>query len=135
MEIFQTFHIRRKSNKTLWVSRWNRLRDAPFRFHQTCSCRVGNAVPGCHLALLIGTTMTDIMSPCAEVPTLSATPEAGLLCLGGTLLTLSASLLGGRAAAVSPSQTLCRLATADHIHGSPAHSQPVGHIHGKAGTF
>ena len=48
--------LRRKSNKTLWVSRWNRLREAPFRFRQTCSCKMGNAAPGCHLTLLIGTT-------------------------------------------------------------------------------
>ena len=62
--------LRRKSNKTLWVSRWNRLHKAPFKFQQTCSCKLGNAVPGCHMALLIGTTKGIDMSPCAEVPTL-----------------------------------------------------------------
>ena len=56
--------LRRKSNKTLWVSRWNRLRGAPFRFRQTCSCKMGNAVPGCHLALLIGTATDIDTSPC-----------------------------------------------------------------------
>ena len=31
--------LRRKSNKTLWVQRWNRLHDIPFKFRQTCSCK------------------------------------------------------------------------------------------------
>ena len=88
--------LRRKSNKTLWVSRWNRLRSTPFKFRQTCSCKMGNAAPGCHLALLVGTTMDIDMSPCAEVSTLSATPETTARVLGGTLFTLSASLLCGQ---------------------------------------
>ena len=64
----------RKSNKTLWVQRWNRLTHAPFKFRQTCSCKASNNVPGCHLTCLIGATTAIDMSPCAEVPTLSATP-------------------------------------------------------------
>ena len=43
--------LRRKSNKSLWVHRWNRLREAPFKFRQTCSCQMGNLVPGCHLTV------------------------------------------------------------------------------------
>ena len=35
------------------------------------------------------------MSPCAEVPTLSATPVAAVLCLGGTFFTLCSHLLPG----------------------------------------
>ena len=65
--------LRRKSNKTLWVHRWNRLRNAPFKFRQTCTCQTGNAVPGCHMTLLIGSTLPHDVSPCAEVPTLSTT--------------------------------------------------------------
>ena len=76
--------LRRKSNKTLWVQRWNKLQCAPFKFRQNCSCQLGNAVPGCHLTLFIGTSQGVPMSPCAEVPTLSATPTATVLCLGGT---------------------------------------------------
>ena len=48
--------MRRRSDRTLWVHRWNRLAQAPFKFRQTCSCKTGNAVPGCHLTCLIGTT-------------------------------------------------------------------------------
>ena len=28
--------LRRKSNKTLWVSKWNFLPHVPFKFYQTC---------------------------------------------------------------------------------------------------
>ena len=126
--------LRRKSNKTLWISRWNRLHKAPFKFQQTCSCKVGDAVPGCHMALLIGTTKDINMSPCAEVPTLSATPEAVVRNLGGTLFTLSASLLAGyrdvgrvQASLVSATPTLRRLTTAGDSRGWPA---SAGDSHG-----
>ena len=77
--------LRRKSNKALWVHRWNRLHNAPFRFRQTCSCKTGNVVPGCHLTCLVGTTREEIqMSPCAEVPTYCATSLAAAQSLGGT---------------------------------------------------
>ena len=81
--------LRRKSNKTLWVHRWNCLAHAPFKFCQTCSCKAGNNVPGCHLACLVGATTAIDMSPCAEVPTLSATPRAGVESLGGLLFSLA----------------------------------------------
>ena len=78
--------LRRRSNKTLWVHRWNRLHNVPFKFCQTCSCKLGNRVPGCHLTCLVGATTDDIpMSPCGEVPTLSATPTASVLSLGGSV--------------------------------------------------
>ena len=77
--------LRRKSNKTLWVHRWSRLARAPFKFCQTCSCKTGNVVPGCHLTCLVGATTAIDMSPCAEAPTLSATPSVRVLSLGGLL--------------------------------------------------
>ena len=85
--------LRRKSNKTLWVHRWNRLEHVPFKFRQTCSCKTGNAVPGCHLTCLIGASKEIDVSACAEVPTLSATSEATVACLGGVLFTLCTCLL------------------------------------------
>merc|ERR1711989_186859 len=60
--------LRRKSNKTLWVHRWNSLEHVPFKFRQTCSCKTGNAVAGCHLTCLIGASKEIDLSPCAEVP-------------------------------------------------------------------
>ena len=104
--------LRRKSNKSLWVHRWNRLHNVPFRFRQTCSCKTGNVVPGCHLTCLIGSTKEIDMSPCAEVPTYCATSQASVLSLGGTLLTLSVSLLFTAA-------TLCCRPTADGT-GAPS---------------
>ena len=77
--------MRRRSDKSLWVHKWNQLRHAPFRFRRTCSCQTGNAVPGCHFALYIGATCQLDCGPCAELPTLSATSSATMQALGGTL--------------------------------------------------
>ena len=41
--------LRRKSNKALWITKWNFLQHAPFKFAQTCSCKTGNTVDCCHL--------------------------------------------------------------------------------------
>ena len=38
--------LRRKSNKSIWVHRWNQMPHAPFKFTQTCSCKTGNTIPG-----------------------------------------------------------------------------------------
>ena len=109
--------MRRRSNKTLWVHRWNQLHQSPFKFYQTCSCQTGNAVPGCHLTCYVGASKSITLSPCSEIPTLSATPEASVVSLGGTLNYLSASLLSGCSvsglvpvALPAPTQALCRLA-------------------------
>ena len=85
--------LRRKSNKALWIQRWNRLTHAPFKFRQTCSCKASHNVPGCHLTCLIGATAAVDMSPCAEVPTLSATSHAGMEHFGGLLYSLCSCLL------------------------------------------
>ena len=84
--------LRRKSNKTLWVHKWNRLDKAPFRFHQTCSCKHGTEVQGCHLTCLIGSSFEMHLEPCGEVPTLSATSQAACVSLGSTLHHLLLSL-------------------------------------------
>ena len=42
--------LRRKTNKSLWVHKWNHLAQAPVKFYQTCACRTGNPVPGCYCA-------------------------------------------------------------------------------------
>ena len=109
--------LRRKSNKTLWVHRWNRLTSAPFKFRQTRSCKASNNVPGCHLTCLIGATTAIDMSPCAEVPTLSATPSACVESLGGLLYSLCSCLLsaegdGGTALPPPPRQSGSALVSA-----------------------
>ena len=79
------------------------------------------------MTLPVGATSDINMSPCAEVPTLSATPEASVRALGGTLFTLSASLLcGHRGTGIMPvslpppASTLCRPTNAGLVHGPPA---------------
>ena len=81
--------IRRRSNKTLWVHKWNFLPNVPFMFTQTCSCMTGNAVPGCHLTCYVGSSKHVHTYPCADIPTLSTSPQASLNCLGGTFKFLS----------------------------------------------
>ena len=77
--------LRRRSDKSLWVHKWNYLRNAPFRFYRTCSCQLGNNVKGCHFAMYIGATWRLPFGPCAELPTLAATSAASLQSLGGTI--------------------------------------------------
>eukprot|EP00974_Lingulodinium_polyedra_P079027 7653693-Lingulodinium_polyedra.AAC.1 len=52
-------------------------------FYQTCSCKTGDAVPGCHPACFVGASSAVALYSCAEIPTLNATPLAVVLSLGG----------------------------------------------------
>ena len=144
--------LRRRSNKTLWVHRWNRLHHIPFKFHQTCSCKLGNKVPGCHLTCLVGATTDKIpMSPCGEVPTLSATPTASVLSLGGSVSyialhlrhTLCARLgLGYRAgetvgtllSLATPPGAFCCRPVSDGRHQSPRSIGDLGQPSGSQRT-
>ena len=87
--------LRRRSNKTLWVHKWNRLTHIPFKFYQTCSCKTGDQVRGCHLTYYIGCNKHVSTHPCSDVPTLSTSPQASLDCLGGTIKVLTSQLLSG----------------------------------------
>ena len=123
--------LRKKSNKTLWIHRWNRLSHVPFKFYQTCSCKVGNAVPGCHLTCLVGATKTTNMSPCSEVPTLSVTSESRMQSLGGLLFSLCSCLLsnpgdGRSALQPPPSQRLgCNLVSSAPLGVATICTPPV----------
>ena len=68
--------LRRRTQHALWVQKWNRMPEAPFKFVQTCSCQLGNAVPGCHLTYFIGTSYGKVYKACNCVPTQSATIPA-----------------------------------------------------------
>ena len=46
--------LRRKTNEALWISKWNLMNHIPFKFHQTCSCKTGNSVEGCHSTCDVG---------------------------------------------------------------------------------
>jgi hypothetical protein len=87
--------LRRKTNKSLWVHKWNRLPQVPFKFYQTCSCKTGNQVPGCHLTYYVGSSRAISTYACEHVPTLSTSPQAGVESLGATLKYLCSLLLVG----------------------------------------
>ena len=70
--------LRRKTNKSLWVHKWRRLPQVPFKFYQTCSCKTGNRVPGCHLTYYVGSSRAISTYACEHVPTLSTSPQAGV---------------------------------------------------------
>ena len=77
--------LRRRSNRSIWVSRWNQTRGfKPFEFVQTCSCLVGDGVPGCHVATFVGTTENLQLESCSAVPSTDVTVQSSndsLLCL------------------------------------------------------
>ena len=77
--------LRRKSNRTLWVHKWNTNRKSPFKFKQTCSCKLGNAVQGCHFTCMIGSTRELNLGACNEVPTFSAMSQSAFRSLIGTV--------------------------------------------------
>ena len=79
----------RRKTKDLWISKWNMLSHTPFKFHQTCSCKTGNRVLGCHLTCFVGCSRAVMSEPCSEVPTLCTTSQAAIESFGGTILPLS----------------------------------------------
>ena len=100
--------LRRKSERPTWVQRWNFLKNTPFKFKQTCSCKLGNHTPNCHFTYLVGSTMDLGLAGCAEVATLSASQEALRLSLGGALSSIATcARLATRLCNPSP----CRLAS------------------------
>ena len=80
--------FRQKTQKSLWVHKWNQMEEPPFRFCQTCSCKLGNGAPGCHFTMYIGTTLDFSPEPCSEVPSQSGTPESLMKSMVGTLTTM-----------------------------------------------
>ena len=107
--------VRRKSNKALWMQKWNNMSDVPFRFYQTCSCKTGDTVPGCHLTCYVGSNRSLQLAPCSEIPTICATSQASVESLGGTFHHNLAVLLAGHGgsglvpfSSASAPQLLCR---------------------------
>ena len=107
--------VRRKSNKALWLQRWNNMSGVPFRFYQTCSCKTGNTVPGCRLTCYVGCSRSLYLFPCNELPTICATSQASVESLGGTFHHILAVLLAGHgdsglvpSSPASSPQLLCR---------------------------
>ena len=100
--------LRRKTNKALWVHKWIRMAHVPF-FYQTCSCKTGDCVPGCHLTYYVGSNRHVDLYPCIDVPTYSPSQLAGVNSLGGTI------------------KHLCSLPLARYAGTALEHVSPAGH--------
>ena len=87
--------LRRKSNRTLWVSKWNFLPYVPFKFYQTCSCKLGNGAPGCHLTYFVGCSGQVRTTSCSSVPTLSSSTTSSVASLGVAIKYLCSLLFSG----------------------------------------
>ena len=78
--------LRRRSNRSIWVSRWNQTRGfKPFEFIQTCSCRAGDGVPGCHVTTYVGTTENLQWELCNAVPSTDISVQSAQASLAGLL--------------------------------------------------
>ena len=79
--------LRRQAQTMTWVNRWNRMEHAPFQFHRTCSCCLGDSVPGLHGSIYLGRSFgsNGDYASCAAVPTTGMTPQALNRMLAGVL--------------------------------------------------
>jgi hypothetical protein len=84
--------LRKKTPRSLRVHCWNQMQHAPVGFSQTCSCKLGNAVPGCLLTYYTGNSCGIETEPCDHVPTPGGTGRAVSYSLSGALVALCASL-------------------------------------------
>ena len=110
--------LRRKTNTTLWVHKWNRMAHVPFKFYQTCSCKTGDCVQGCHLTYYVGSSRHIDLHPCVDALTYSTSLQASVESLGGTIKHLCSLLLaryGGTAlkhvSRAGHAPAICHLAT------------------------
>ena len=72
--------LRRRSNRSIWVARWNQHSGfKPFVFVQTCSCRVGDGVPGCHVTTCVGTIEDVKFQMCSSVPSTDISVQSARL--------------------------------------------------------
>ena len=66
--------LRRHSNRSIWVSRWNEHNGhRPFAFRETCSCQMGDGAPGCHIRSYVGTGSHLALKTCDAIPTTDVT--------------------------------------------------------------
>ena len=86
--------LRRRSNRSTWVSRWNQHSGfKPFLFRETCSCRLGDGAPGCHITFYVGTGSDLKLEPCDAVPTTEITVQIASDSLRGLLQYVFCSLV------------------------------------------
>ena len=111
--------MNRKSDKAIWVYKWNRLRSVPFKFQRACSCKLGNGAPGCHTTVYLATSWPVSVLPCGKLPTLSITDEARSLILAHINGSLTATLIHNR--------PLDSYVEAEQVLNSPSRYSPSHH--------
>ena len=62
--------------RATWLARWNEMTNTPFKFHQTCSCKVGTSKLGMHLTTFVGNSLGIDMPPCSHVPTIAGATQS-----------------------------------------------------------
>ena len=74
----------------MWVARWNRLEFAPFLFHRTCSCSLGNAIDGVHASIYLARSYgsNGEFHTCDVVPTTGVTSQGLMRILAGAIASL-----------------------------------------------
>ena len=53
-----------------WMNRWNDMNSVPFKFYQTCSCKVNTSVLNMHFTVYIANSFGIDMPSCRHLPTL-----------------------------------------------------------------
>ena len=82
---------KRQSQVALWIHRWNKLEQIPFKFERACSCQLQREPSSIHLAMMIGSaTRYTRGSPCYAVPSSGCSRQALIRELDGSLSTFMA---------------------------------------------
>jgi hypothetical protein len=128
--------LRRQTQQALWIHRWNKLDNRPFRLIQTCSCQLGNRCQGCHFPILVGLSYPVELASCFSVPTPGAQPLTLQRSLSGNLLALAVLLLSGDHATPPPvvlmpeeAEVLRRLGPSMIVDGTGPQRTPDSHTH------
>ena len=81
--------IRKKNVRCLWIQKWNYLPQVPFKFTQTCSCRVPHAPQQYHITHYICCSFDHHLGSCEAVPTLGVSLEVSVASLGALSVSLT----------------------------------------------
>ena len=60
--------LRRKSSKSTWTYRWNRMAKTQCKFRQSCSCKLGSSNPGFHAMCYVASSQDLGIEACPEMP-------------------------------------------------------------------
>ena len=112
--------IQSRSRRILWIHRWNQMSHIPFKFLETCSCRMRREQGNRHLTCLVGSSTPLALETCGESPMLCATSQESVESLGGTINTLCSLLLSRKIGAGLVPTPVVRQAAAMRSYCRPA---------------